>query len=151
MHPYLLRSLSNGPTVMQRIVRLIPADRYDAALIAERFTIREVIAHLADWEPLFRGRMEIAFATPNAKIVSYDEGQRALDLKYAEANIDVQLELFATERAKTKAFVSKLDPVQVRQQYVHPELGPMTIEDQANMLIAHDMYHIEQLSAYLTA
>ena len=30
----------------------------------------------------------------------------------------------------------------------HAERGAMTLEDQANMLLGHDLYHIDQLSEF---
>ena len=32
---------------------------------------------------------------------------------------------------------------------VHPERGEMAVEDQANMLLGHDLYHIEQLGRHV--
>ena len=34
-------------------------------------------------------------------------------------------------------------------EVLYPERGVQTVEDLANMLLGHDMYHVEQLSAYL--
>ncbi len=150
MHPYLLKSLGLGPVVIRRLVGLIPDSMHDTALADDRFTVREVVAHLADWEALFRGRMETAFASPGSSIVVHDEGDRAVELKYAQSDIWKQLDLYTAERAKTQAFLNTLSKEQFDLTYIHPAFGTMIIEDQANMLIGHDMYHVEQLTAYLT-
>jgi hypothetical protein len=149
MHPYLLKGVSLGPTVVKRLVELIPASKIDTALSDDRFTIREVVAHLADWEVLFRARMELAHSTPGSPITTYDEGERAIERNYSELDLQEQLDLYAAERAKTVAFLSSLTPSDFRLTYVHPAMGVMVIEDQANMLVGHDMYHVEQLAAYL--
>jgi len=149
MQPYLLKSISLGPIVFRRLLARIPADQYDTALGDDRFTIREVIAHLADWEVLFRGRMEAAYSGANPTIVVLDEGDRAVELRYSETDIHAQLEKYTFERAKTSAFLLGLKPEQFRLGYVHPAFGQMVIEDQANMLVGHDMYHVEQLTEYL--
>ncbi len=40
-------------------------------------------------------------------------------------------------------------PVDWGKAIVHSERGQMTTYDQANMMLGHDMYHIEHLSQYL--
>jgi hypothetical protein len=150
MHPYLLKGIGLGPTVVERLVGLIPEALHDSALGEDRFTLREVIAHLADWEVLFRGRMETALAVPGSRVVVLDEGDRAVELKYAETDVTEQLAIYKAERAKTVEFLSALAKEDFRLTYIHPAFGVMVIEDQANMLIGHDMYHVEQLTAYLS-
>jgi len=151
MHPYLLKSLGLGPVVVRRLTVQIPSSQHDVALSEDRFTLREVVAHLADWEVLFRGRMELAHASPDSPIFTYDEGERAVELNYSGMDFQEQLDLYTSERKKTKAFLDSLTPGDFLLKYIHPALGPMTIEDQANMLVGHDMYHVEQLTQYLNA
>ena len=150
MHPYLLKSLGLGPIVTRKLIDQIPNERIDVALGEDRFTIREVVAHLADWEVLFRARMELAHQNPGASIVTYDEGDRAIERNYAGLDLSEQLDLYTAERAKTETFLRSLEAQDFRKQYEHPAFGLMTIEDQANMLIGHDMYHVEQLAEYLS-
>lgn len=149
MHPYLIKGASLGPAAIRNLVEAIPDSEYDNPTGEDRFSVREVIAHLADWEVLFRRRMEDALETPGIAIEVYDEGDRAIELKYAETDLADQLNRFVVERSKTVALLSPLTPEQLRIQYRHPKHGLMAIEDQANMLIGHDMYHAEQLSEVL--
>ena len=151
MNPYLLAAIPLGPRIVQRILARFDAEDADTVFEEDRFTIREVIAHLADWEPLFRGRMELALAEPGAAIVTYDEGERAVERNYASLDVDVQFAIYAAEREKTVAFLKSLNRSDFRLEYIHPTLGPTVLEDQANMLLGHDLYHVEQLTAYLDA
>jgi len=149
MHPYLLKALALGPSSIYCLMMRIPVSDYDTVFEDDRFTVREVVAHLADWEPLFRTRMELALAKSNPEIFVYDEGDRAIDQKYSELDIEEQFAHYATERKKTLAFLTSLTPSDYRRPYIHPANGQMVIEDQANMLIGHDLYHVEQLIGYL--
>ena len=151
MHVYLLPALQSGPVVIERLVRAISPAHYDLALIADRFTPREVIAHLADWEPIMLARMQQARAQPGSTVMGQDEGEMAIRNGYRASNIDEQLMHFAAKRMETIAFVQSLTPDELPRTVVHNERGAMTLDDQANLLVGHDLYHIEQLSAYLTA
>lgn len=149
MNPYLLTAIPLGPVVFKRLLdRFNPSD-LDYSFETDRFTVREIVAHMADWEPLFRGRMELALSSPGAPIVTYDEGDRAIEFNYSGTDVVIEMARYSEEREKTVAFLRSLNKSDFRLGYVHPALGPKVIEDQANMLLGHDLYHIEQLTAYL--
>ena len=50
MNFYLLPAIESGPKVVARLIQLIPNYRWDIHGDPNRFTVREVVAHLADWE-----------------------------------------------------------------------------------------------------
>jgi hypothetical protein len=147
---YLFIVLEFGPKTTARIFDRIPAAQWDVARDPDRFTPREVIAHLADWEPIMLERMEVAQQTPGAAVEVWDEGRMAEEHGYRHLDPQEQLQIWAQRRACTAAWLRRLSPDALSKTFLHPERGVQTIEDQANLLISHDLYHIEQLSAYLT-
>jgi hypothetical protein len=149
VHDYLLKGLKAGPLAIQRLIGAVAANEYDVAREQGRFTPREVIAHLADWEPIMRSRIQQAVDSPGTEIPAYDEGQMAIDNRYSTKDVFEQATLFRDEREKTVAYVAGLKNEDMRNAVTHPERGVQTVEDLANMLLGHDMYHVEQLSVYL--
>lgn len=149
MHFYLLEGLKAGPIAISRLAASIPELDRDRPLSADRFTPREVVAHLADWEPIMRDRVRAAAESPGSTIAAYDEGQMALDNKYSETDMEEQARILREERAKTVAYVQTLSPEQLGHTVIHPQRGVQTGEDLVAMLLGHDMYHVEQLTAYL--
>jgi hypothetical protein len=150
MNFYLIPAIELGPLTVKRLLRLIPQHRWDEPLHRDRFTPREVVAHLADWEPIMRERIRTAATTPGQTIAAYDEGKMAVDHGYRSSDPHEQAELFRTERAITAEFLRSVTPDQWRNTVHHPERGPQSVEDLANLVLGHDLYHIEQLSEYLT-
>jgi hypothetical protein len=149
MNSYLLPCLEMGPRVVRRLLRQLPRERLDEALHPDRFTPREVAAHLADWEPIMRERIRTALTSPGVEIRAYDEGQMALDHGYADLDPLEQVELFARERYATAEVLRGLNGSDWANSVHHPERGPQSVEDLANLLLGHDLYHIDQLSEYL--
>lgn len=149
MNFYLLPAIAFGPQVVQRLLAQLPHDRLDQALHSDRFTPREVVAHLADWEPIMRERIRTALANPGAEIPAYDEGQMALDHHYAQQDPEAQVEVFIRERCATAALLRSLSADEWERHVYHPERGRQSVEDLANTLLGHDLYHIEQLTEYL--
>ena len=78
MNPYLLPALPMGPVIVARLLEEIPHARLDEAMQEGRFTAREVIAHLADWEPIMRERILLARDAPGATIAVLDESEMAV-------------------------------------------------------------------------
>ena len=149
MNWYLLPTIEFGPTVVRRIIDQIPPERWDEALVAGRFTPREVAAHLADWEPIMRDRIRLAAERPGTLVEVYDEEEMALSHGYSESNPVKQCVLFARERAITASYVRSLTAASLANLALHPERGEQSAADFANTLLGHDFYHVEQLSAYL--
>lgn len=150
MNPYLIPGLKLSPDVFRRIVDRIPDDKLDVPTHPDRFTPREVIAHMADWEPILRDeRIKCALERPGESFLAYDEGDRAVEQNYGATDINEQLRKFEIERAETVALLRKIEPEAWDFVAHHPERGDLRLSDIANMIVGHDVYHLEQLSAVL--
>ena len=83
-----------------KILADVPSNRFDERPAEGRFTLREAVAHLADFEPIFRGRMEAAYESPGVTVEPKDEGQMAIDHNYASQDLYANLENFAESEPK---------------------------------------------------
>ena len=148
MNAYLFPGLELSPRIVEQIVRQIPGARYDDKTDPERFSLREAIAHLADWEPILRDRIKLAVESPDSPVQGLDEGVRAKEMNYGTWDVTEQLRTFANERAKTIAYLKGLAPDDWSKAVLHNEKGRQTVMDQANQFLGHDLYHIEHLMGF---
>ncbi len=132
---------------MEDLLAQFSKNEFDLRPDPERFSLREVICHLSDWEPIMLTRIKVGVETPGGSIQAFDEGQMAIDHDYATKDPIAQLMQWGTDRAKTIEYVSGLDDSKMAQTVLHPERGLMTVSDLANMIVCHDVYHLEQLSS----
>ena len=146
---YVFSGLQLSPHAMRRIVAHIDPSRYDEHLDPDRFSPREVLAHLADWEPTWRGRIEQAVASPGCTVEVFDEGQRAIDLHYRSIPVEQSIETLLRERGLTIELLKGLGESDWPKQYMHPERGIMSVLETTVAQLGHDIYHVEQLTAYL--
>jgi hypothetical protein len=149
MHPYLLASLPLSPQAFERLAAHIPERRFDERTDPDRFTFREAIAHLADWEPIFLQRIQAGVDKPGAEIFGMDETQRAIDQRYESWDVKESLRIFAEAREQTVRYLRALTAAQWETTVVHNEKGSMTAYDQANMLLGHDIYHFDHATQFL--
>jgi uncharacterized damage-inducible protein DinB len=144
-----MAALSYAPDIFTRLVAALPSNRVDEPTLEDRFSPRQVIAHLADWEPIFLDRIKLASTSPGSTITVFDEAVRAVEFEYANSNIQERLESFRENRIGLVQFVKGLDALQLANVVQHPEQGPVSTNDLIEMIVGHDVYHIEQLTAYL--
>lgn len=149
MHPYLIPGLGYGRDSIISLVRLLSPERLDEPTSQDRFTPREILAHLADWEKILLDRMVRSLESPGTILQGIDEGELAIQNRYSETEIDEQAALFESRRNSTIEFLSDLQPEQWEAYGEHSERGRLSLYDQANLLLGHDLYHIEQLTAAL--
>ena len=149
MNPYLKNTLEFGPVVIARIADRVSPELLDRPLHEGRFTVREIIAHLADWEPILRQRIIDIRDHPGITVQVFDEGQMAIDHAYASQSIEEATSTFREERSITASVVRALDAQDMRKPYIHPERGEECLEDLVNSMLGHDLYHAEQISEYL--
>lgn len=150
MHPYLIPGLESSPKIFQALFERIDPALFDIPTGPGRFSPREVIAHLADWEPILRDeRIRVGLEAPGSFIQSHDEGERATTQNYAAWQVPETLAKFAAERAKTVELVRGIPQSAWSNEVIHAQRGSETLGAVANFLLGHDLYHVQQLSELL--
>jgi uncharacterized damage-inducible protein DinB len=148
MAPYRF-AIELTPSALRHIVDGVADEKYTDRLSDERFTLVEVVAHVADFEVIFLDRMTLAHESPGSTVVAFDEGQRAIEKRYAERDIQHELDVFENRRRDTVEFLKTLSEEDLNKTIIHPEWGELSIKDQINFLQGHDLYHLEQAGRYL--
>jgi hypothetical protein len=146
MNPYLLSALESTPVLIEREVRAFSHQQYDHRPDPDRFSMREVVAHLADWEPILLGRIQQAVASPGSTIQAMDEGQRAIEQGYGSRDPLAELHVWRNERAKSIEYIRGLTLDDVVKEAVHTERGRTTAGEMCNLFPCHDIYHVLQLA-----
>ena len=146
MNVYLFPALKMTPGLIESAFDRLPESAWDSPTAPDRFSPREILAHLADWEPIMQARMVQCAESPGTILVPYDEAQMAIDNGYSHWDPKQSLAKYKQARTATVTWLEALEPDEWRLSAVHPERGELSIYDQANLLVCHDVYHIEQLS-----
>lgn len=145
---YVLLSLEGEPDVYARLLMGVTDTEADRRPDPARFTLREALAHVAEWEDVFLQRMTATRDTDTPLLQGYDEGQWAIDHNYAHADVPMQLALFRQRRVRNVAFLRALAPDQWARTGRHTEVGPITLEEQMLLMLAHDGYHARQFAEW---
>ncbi|RYG37552.1 DinB family protein [bacterium] len=141
--------LAHTPEILKRIVDCVHAENFNEKIEADRFTLSEMVAHLADFEDIFLDRMRLAVEKPGASIVTFDPDERSVEKAYASRDLVHELVVFANRRRDTMTFLQELCADDRKKFFVHPELGAITVDQQVALMSGHDLYHINQATQHL--
>ena len=144
-----LSSLKNTPKTLVNLVDQVKPDHYDDHTDPARFTLRELIAHLADFDDVFLDRLRLAHESPGASVVSLDPDERAAEKQYATRDVHHELDVFENRRRDLVDFLAGISSEDWQKKFHHPDLGDVTIESYANIILAHDLSHVSHASSYL--
>ena len=142
---YLIPAMAATPAILADADSRILQGRRRTPTHQGRFTPDEVMAHMADWEPIFYARMVQAVADPGSVLQVWDEGERAEQMCYADMDPASCLEAFRRSRAESVAWLHALPDHEWAKSALHPERGTLTVNDMAVTMLGHDVYHIKQL------
>jgi hypothetical protein len=142
---YLIGSLEASPIVFSYLLEGLSEEEADRHPDPDRFTIREVLAHLADWELIFQDRLQRTRNEDEPALPWIDEGALAVERDYAHKEVQEQLRLFSERRAATVALLNSLSEGEWQRVAKRENVGRMTMEGLAVLIPLHDAYHQRQI------
>lgn len=144
----LLSVYSAGPErVRQAINGLKPAD-LKARPIADKWSIQELVAHLADAEIMGAARIRQAFAEPGSTVAVYNQEIWAKEMAYQEYDTKTfyaSLMMFDALRLATAKLFQRAEASDWQKFVVHPQWGNLTLRQLLELYADHSERHIEQI------
>lgn len=116
-----------------------------------KWSVLEVIGHLADTELVYRYRMRMSVAQPGSPIPAYDQDRWAAALRYNEADLEDVLREVEARRAANLAWLDGLTEEEMDRAGVHEERGTESVRQIVKLLAAHDLVHRNQIKRIRSA
>ena len=147
----LHNALNGTPAVMGAMVASLPADSgfWDYRPAPERFTPREVFAHVADWDLIFAERIARTVSEDHPTIIPFDEEQMAIDHGYATQDAPAALQRFCESRADFVARIRCFTETDWSKTAHREDMGEVSVEAQVVLVTVHDGYHTKQIAEFL--
>lgn len=120
---------------------------------AGKWSIAQVVGHLADTEVVCGYRLRLVLAEARPAILGYDQELWAENLGYpAEADdVDATLEEMEVARRRTLRLLRRLDEEEWARYGVHSERGEESVRRLFRLVAAHDLVHLAQVRRILAA
>lgn len=132
------------PALREAVEGLSPEDlqRREAP---DKWSVLEVVRHLADTELVYRYRMRMSVAQPGSPIPAYDQDLWARELGYDGEGLEETLQELAALRTANLAWLRCLTEEELERAGIHEERGPESVRRIVELLAAHDLVHRRQI------
>ena len=114
-----------------------------------KWSVREILAHLADDELVWGYRIRRMLAESGSAIEGFDQVRWAETGRYGSTRPSDSLDMERSLRAANLALLSGLSKKEWKQYGTHSEFGRLTIADSVELLAGHDLNHLGQIRRIL--
>jgi uncharacterized damage-inducible protein DinB len=134
--------IAETPARLARVLEVLTAEQIEKRPAPGRWSVREIMAHLADCEIAFGFRLRQAAAGVEM-IQPFDQDDWARN--YGCYDFQAAMMVYRALRAWNLAFIRSLTNEQRAQEVTHPERGTMTVWTIVETMAGHDLHHLARL------
>lgn len=145
--PILLQEVM--PARLKALLTAAGPEKLDINPAPGKWSVRQIVAHLADDELVGAYRIRLILGAPGTDIQAFDQALWATTGSYGIVDIDLAYTLFITLRQWNLALFKTLSPEQWKLYGLHAERGIESIEDITAYYAGHDLNHLKQIEAIL--
>ncbi|MFO0904496.1 MAG: DinB family protein [Pirellulales bacterium] len=143
----LLDDYLAGPVHLRRAVAGLSEAQVRQRPIANRWSVLEVVCHLADFEPIYADRIKRVLAEPAAQLISGDPDLFAARLAYHDRDLEEELRLIELTRSQVVRILRTASPADFARTGVHSADGPLSLETLLRRVTGHIPHHLVFLEA----
>ena len=143
--PNLLERYRRGPELLAVVMTGVFGEEEDFAREPGKWSIRQIIAHLADSELVGAYRLRKILAEENPAIHAFDQDAWAANLDYAHRKPKQSLETFRRLRAENYDLLKVIPESAFERTCEHNKNGRMTLRQMVEMFANHAESHARQL------
>jgi uncharacterized damage-inducible protein DinB len=141
-HKGLIDEYLKGIDLLRGAVAGITREQALARPIAGKWSTLEVVAHLADFEPIFADRIKRILAFDRPLIIGADEQPFAKSLAYQDRDLHGEVELIALTRQQLAGILRGKSAEDFQRVGVHSHAGLQTVEQILTYVTRHILHHV---------
>ncbi len=143
--PIKVQSATNKK--LTRLIKGISTPKLRKRPAPEKWSVAEILAHLADVEIVIGWRLRSILGAPGTPVQAYDQNSWVVSGHYEKRDPRKSIELQGVVREANLALLKSLSPEQWKQYGQHAERGQESIEHIVRMVAGHDVNHIRQIES----
>ena len=145
----VLDVLATSPSHIERLIVGVAADRLAKRPLPDKWSVVQILAHLADVELVQGFRVRMILGAPGTPIQGFDQDAWAQTCDYESQESSLSLEAYRVTRERTLRLFKSLSPDMWNRYGLHSERGNETVKRVSEMMAGHDINHIRQIEAIL--
>ncbi|MFZ0885293.1 MAG: DinB family protein [Candidatus Acidiferrales bacterium] len=136
---------------IEKLLKGVPAAKLRKRPEPGKWSVTEIVAHLADTEIVGGFRMRMILGAPGTPISAFNQDAWVVAGHYDKRDVRKSLEQFRAIRDANLALLKTLTPEQWKHHGIHSERGEETIEHIVRMFAGHDINHTKQIERIVAA
>lgn len=138
----LIEEYIAGSRLIRQALAGMTSDELDATPIAGKWSTRQVVCHIADFEPVYADRMKRVIAENQPTFCGGDPDVFAARLAYDQRDLEEELQLIETVRRQMARILKTLSPEDFQRTGNHSEDGSISLETLVRRITSHIPHHI---------
>ena len=143
----LLERYRRGAELLAVSITGAAGSEFDFAPEPGKWSIRQIVAHVADAELVGAMRFRRVIAEDDPRIEAFDQDAWTAHLDYARRKPSQALETFRRIRAENFELLKELPESAFSRRGIHSERGPMSLLEMVKGYAEHAENHAQQLRA----
>jgi len=132
-----------GPQELRVAIAGMTPEQIDAVPVPGKWSTRQVICHLADFEPVYADRMKHVIAEDKPSFAGGFHQQFAEHLAYDQRDIEEEIKLIEVTRSQMARILRSLPPEAFERTGIHSVDGPMTLRTLLERITNHIPHHVQ--------
>jgi hypothetical protein len=124
-------------------------DRLDRRYGPGKWSVRELLHHLADAETVLFDRIRRAISEPGSVVWAFDQDRWAESLDYADRPLDLSRDLYISTREGVLYYARRHYATSDSVRFVHSETGLRTLKDEFDKVAHHNATHLTHIDLAL--
>ncbi|MBN1996710.1 DinB family protein [candidate division KSB1 bacterium] len=137
-------------TEIFNLLKKLSTDQINFKPAINKWSIHEILAHLADTEVQSHVRMRTILANKDPIMVYFDEMDWSIILDYNKVELNESLEVIQLMRKVNYNLLSRLLPEQFQKKGIHSVRGELSLEELIQFYIQHVNEHLRQIRRNLS-
>jgi hypothetical protein len=134
---------------LARLIKGVPTAKLRKRPAPEKWSVNEILAHLAEAEIVGGFRMRLILGAPGTPIAAFDQDAWVISGHYNKRDPRKSIEQFRAVREANLGLLKSLKPEQWKHYGMHAERGQESIEHIVRMFAGHDLNHLRQIEQIL--
>jgi hypothetical protein len=134
---------------LDRLIKGVPTAKLRKRPAPDKWSVAEILAHLADVEIVVGWRMRSILGSPGTPIQAFDQDAWVAAGHYEKRDPRKALAQHWVAREANLDLLKSLTPDQWKHFGMHSERGQESIEHIVRMIAGHDLNHLQQIERIL--
>jgi len=139
----LINEYLAGPKKLRDAIEGMTDEQVDAAPVPDKWSTRQVICHIADFEPVYADRMKHVIAEDQPSFAGGFHQQFAEHLGYDKRDIEEELTMIEVTRRQMARILRSLSQESFERTGIHSVDGPMTLRSLLERITKHIPHHTQ--------